>query len=158
MSGIAAALGAAGPGKSFPALGQEWRLGFITKAMQAEYEQWLERRALGMVLRQKGAVDPDAFADLLASIGDAAAAGRYGWARGKAWFESIKGYDGLTRLLWLALRANHPDITEEQALAVLKAEPELVGKLLLTSILGTDPNAQAPAAQPTQETAPGTTK
>ena len=112
------ALGNAGAPTRLPAGDKTYLVSACTKRVQSDFQEWLKERAKREVLNIPQ-LSPDQVGTALAKIAQDASAGVYGW-NGPAGLKARGTYDGISQLLYLLLRRDQPQITEEEVEDILE--------------------------------------
>ena len=135
-------------GEQVIALGRTWTLSSLEQRLKAQFELWVRRNALLAIADAEQAGDLEEAGQLRSTYMGDRGAGYYTWD-GKHCRKARSDLPGVRYLLFLLLRRCHPDVTEEQAAAVFKADPQGVAQAMA--------RAQGNSATPvTDAQAPGT--
>ena len=125
--------------------GVTYKLSPLTLERQAEFEQWLENRAWESLERRRIRMPQHAFDAEAGRIFRDVAADMYGFfsdcAR-NAMAEPLG--KGNRQLIYLRIKANHPDVTEGLVFEIVEKQGEELLRKIRT--MDHDPNSQAPQA------------
>jgi hypothetical protein len=122
----------------------------VENRIKAQFEDWLHRRAVGLIQQAESRFGPEEANRMRAAYVADGAAGLYNW-EGRHSRHARGDLPGLKYLLYLLLRRCDGSVTESGANALWKADPGECSKALAWS-LG---NAEAPAGE---EPLPGETR
>lgn len=87
--------------------GKNYAIGPLTYEVQAQFERWLEKRAMDVVQRLKERLDDDAFGEALSRVVADISAGKYAFfSRGA--LEAMRSFEGFKHLLFLRMRSADP--------------------------------------------------
>jgi hypothetical protein len=122
-------LGASGACPEIRLNGKTWRVGHPTQRAKAALEVLAVAQAVAEIRELKGTLPPDAYAELFRELNTAIAAKHYKtW--GDGWQRVVWGPQSAHLFLLSLLRENHPDATEEDALALAAGAAEEVAAAL----------------------------
>lgn len=113
MADINKVLGASGAPVIVPISGKNYKLQPLTKKIQAEFEEWLKKKARAEIYAQKPDLTPDEFADVLGRLAERCASGRYSFF-GPVAEKAIRNPDGsgAMQLLYLLMHKHQPTLSE----------------------------------------------
>ncbi len=140
MGAVNFAVGVAGctythtDGKAYRLTG--WELGAV-----GEHEAYLEQRAIDALNRRR--LQPDQRAAAHAALAQDIAVFKLGFGT-KAFDDSLRGYAGCAHFFWQLVRTHHADLTQEDALRIVRENPLGV----LEAIYAADPLNRATAEPP----------
>lgn len=126
---ISDALGNAGELPSIEWNGKTYRVAHATpKAVQRAEEQ-VAKQATEAVLKLKGVLSPEAFAESWASVAAAVQTGQHGF--GKSLYQAaMSGVDGLLLPFLACVRERHPELTMADAKAMYGDHPDEIDLIL----------------------------
>lgn len=140
MGEVAKALGV---GPELTCKGKSYRLSPLTFEMQAQFEVWLEKRAVEAAKRAARYFTPAEAKEMMAQTMRDIAAGVYSFG-GKVCADAAGSLHGLKFLVYLSLLPENPDVTE--ALVDELFEEKMEEAVELFQQANADPNPKAPAA------------
>lgn len=106
------------------------------------FEVWLEDRAYRKVERQRDRLDPVTYQERIDAVTRAVGADQFAYGS-EAYGEAVRSEAGARHLFYLALRLNHPDMTEELAAKIW--DSDVAANAAKTKAQNADPNSPAPA-------------
>lgn len=109
-------------GRKFTHDGKEYTLKTATIKQRAEFATWLENRAWETIERRQlnGASD-QTVKEQRSELVNAIAAGKYEWG-GEVAVASVQSVVGAAQLMFIVLKDEHSEITEEIVLAMMEAK------------------------------------
>lgn len=121
-------LGAAGAPPEFVWRGKSYKMGFLTQAAQARFEELIIGAESATVSALKGRIPPDDYRDRLADLGRNVDLREY-TAGGPLWQRYATGRDrdrGICLYLLALLREYQPELKETDVVAMLQEIPEFL--------------------------------
>ena len=114
---------ASSPGPTIRALGKTWRLGFNDQNAKGALEELIRSHHTRIAVREKRSIGGEEGELVWAEFCALKAKGFYD-TFGKGWQATLQSQEGVLLFLQSLLTKNHPDITTEQTIDILAAEPE----------------------------------
>lgn len=145
---VSTALGTAGAGETFEALGRTWSVLPPSQKVKSDYEARMKMEARQDLLEEEPQLTPEKFREKQRKL-TAAIRGRAEYAYGGPFFkELIVTAYGSSLLFWMCLKLSHPDMTLEFAEALIEAnEPEALWAFRL-ALHQADPLLFSPPMKP----------
>lgn len=150
MSDVSTALGTAGAGETFEALGRTWTVLPPSQEVKSAFEAWMKMARRQELLEQKPFLSADDFRDAERRL-TALIIGRKEFAYGGPfWREIIPTEAGSTRLFWLCLRQakGQGETTFEMAEALIEAEQDAAQWAFRMALAQADPSLFSPPMKP----------
>lgn len=127
--GVQQILGSSGASPEIHLDGKAWKIGWPTQRAKAALEELAAAKAVAEVRALKGALPPDAYAEMFAELTASISAGDYRtWRAG--WQRQIIGGGNSQLFLLSLLRENHPTATEADAVRLAREAAEEVAAAL----------------------------
>jgi hypothetical protein len=138
---------ALGGGATFDYKGKSYTLSAWTYEVQAEFERYLEGRAVAAAQRLGRFLSPAQAESMMDKVLRDVAAGVYTFGT-ETVAQSLKSVGHLKMLTWIMLKGNHPEITKDQSDEMVDAQ---LGEVIDTvNRMNADPNSEGSTPEASQ--------
>lgn len=152
MSDINKVLGTSGAPTIVPINGKQYKLQPPTKKIQAEFEEWLKKRARSEVYKMKDEVSDETFAAALSALSERCASGKFSFF-GPLSQRAVSNPDGsgAMQMLYLLMHKFQPELSEDEVISLYVDNPTIFNhalkEMLDKTVEAARKNAQTPGVE-----------